>query len=246
MFPNQPSGQPEQQPPYQPPTPPQPYQPPAPQQPYPQPGYQQPYQQQPSQSPLDYLNQIAPQQSAKKPIFKGIRGIIAIGIILVVVVSILAIVVNVATSGQTAPAQQMAARLASTQEIADGAQRNLKSSELRGVNSNLRIFLTNTNRDIATPLLAVDVTVAKLDEKVTAAETARSTKTSERLEDARLNAIYDRTYAREMAFELATLLSLMQQVYNQTSSASLKEFLDTTYKNLEPTQQAFAAYNEGS
>ena len=199
----------------------------------------------PQQSPLDYLNQIAPQQVVKKPLFKGIRGVIAIGLVLVVIVSILAIVLNTTSSSQSAPGQQLAAHLVSAKKIADGAQTHLKSSELRGVNSNLRIFFTNTNRDIATPLMAVNVSFAQQDKEVTAAETARAASTSERLENARLNAIYDRTYAREMAFELATIMTLMQQVHKQTNSVSLKEYLDGTYKNLEPTQKAFAEYNEG-
>jgi len=252
MFPNQPQDQPGQQP-YQPPAQPQPYVPPVsvpPQlQPYQQapqqPGNPFPPPNVPQQSPLDYLNQIAPQQVQKKPVFKGMRGIIAIGLILVVLVSILAIVVNSLTSGQSAPAQELAARLISTKAIADEAQTDLKSSELRGVNSNLRLFFTNTNRDIAVPLMAVNVDFTEQDKTVTANETARSALTSERLEDARLNAIYDRTYAREMAFELATMMTLIQQVYNQTNSASLKEYLNETFENLKPTQQAFAEYNEG-
>jgi hypothetical protein len=242
MFPNQPG----QQPPYQPPQQPQPYQPPTPE-PFPQ--QQMPQQNtgfpQPQQSPLDYLNQIAPQQAPKKPVFTGLRGIIIIGVILIVIVSILGLVLNIINSGNTLPAQQLGARLTSLQTIADAAQTNLKSSALRSTNSNLRIFLTNTNRDIATPLLAAEVDLEKLDKNVTAAETTRSEATTARLDDARLNAIYDRTYAREMAFELAALLSLMQQVYNGTSDPALRKYLDEVYKNLEPTQKSFADYNEG-
>lgn len=265
MYPNQPG-----QDPYQPPAQPaQPYQPPVqpqpqpngqyrqvqqPQQPQPyyppvytqgQPIVSQPYPQPQAETPLDYLNQIAPKQPVKQPLFKGIRGVILIGLILVVVVSILALVINIATSGQSSPAQQLALRLSSNQKIADAAQTDLKSSELRGLNSNLRLFFTNTNRDIATPLLAVNVKVKQIDPALTATEKARSERVSTRLENGRLNAIYDRTYAREMAYELATLLSLMKQVYNQTNDPQLRKFLSTTSENLVPTQEAFENYNDG-
>ena len=176
--------------------------------------------------------------------FKGVRGLVAIALIAVVVVSILALVLSAVNAQQRGPAQQMGARLVSTAKISTDAQKNLKSSELRSLNSSLRLVLTNANRDSAEPLSRIDVNVTKIDGGVQAAETARTTAITNRLEDARLNAIYDRTYAREMSYEVATLMTLLQQVYKQTNSESLKKFLDTTYKNLEPTQKALAAYNE--
>lgn len=176
--------------------------------------------------------------------FKGVRGLVAIALIAVVVVSILALVLNAVNAQQRGPAQQMGARLVSTAKISTDAQKNLKSSELRSLNSSLRLVLTNANRDSAEPLSRIDVNVTKIDGGVQAAETARTTAITNRLEDARLNAIYDRTYAREMSYEVATLMTLLQQVYKQTNSESLKKFLDTTYKNLEPTQKALPAYNE--
>ena len=68
--------------------------------------------------------------------------------------------------------------------------------------------------------------------------------TEERLEDARLNAVFDRTYAREMEYQLATLLALMERVYSSTSSSSLKEYLEESYDNLEPLHEQFAAFDE--
>lgn len=244
MYPNQnqdPGQQPQQ--PYQPPQqPPQPF----PQQSFPpqqQPYQPQPYAQPQAQSPLDYLNQIAPQGPVKKPMFKGIRGLIIVGLIAVVIVSILAITLNVVNGQRGVPAQQMAARMVSTGEIADKARQGLKSTELRSLNSSLRIILTNATRESAAPLSVINVDIAKLDSSVTAKDAARVEQITARLEDARLNAVYDRTYAREMAYEVATLMTLLQQVYSQTSSNSLKTFLESTYNNLEPTQKALAEYN---
>lgn len=219
MYPQQPTP-----PPYQ-PTPP-PYQPPA-------------------GPPIDYLNQIAPQTPPRSPVSK-VKKLIIFGLLAVIVVIIISITMNAITGAQRAPAQTLAARLTETQKIADDSQDKLKSSELRSFNSDLRIYFTNTLRDAAEPLGKADVNMKKIDGNTLKKEEAAAEKTTERLEDARLNAIFDRTYAREMAYQLETLLVLMQQVYSSTRSESLKTFLDDSYKNLQPIQQGFEEFNEST
>lgn len=189
---------------------------------------------------IDYLNQIAPQAPKRKLPFTKMQLIIfgALGIVLITVL-ILAATLN--GSGSKKPTQQLAARLQSTQTIVVDAKTKLKNSQLRALNSNLDIYLTNTNRDIAAPLLKDKVDVAKLDPAVVTAEAGADI--SLRLEDARLNAIYDRTYAREIAYRLDTIVSLMRQIYESTSNKDLKTFLDSAYTNLEPTQKAFEDFN---
>lgn len=193
---------------------------------------------QPSYS-IDYLNQIAPQQtkrsllSNKQLIIGGILGAI------VVIVIVMSIILN--AGGGTKPSQQLAARLQSTETIVADANSAIKSSQLRALNSSLKIFLTNANRDIAAPLLRDGITVTKIDKNIIASEAG--TDITERLEDARLNAIYDRTYAREIAYRLQTIITLMRSIYESTRNQELKEFLSTAYTNLEPTQKAFADFN---
>jgi hypothetical protein len=193
-------------------------------------------------SPGDYLNQIAP-QTPKKPLFRlsGLRLILAVIAGLVVVVSIFALVINAVSASRRHPLEQLSARLTATESIVADAQDNLKSSELRSLNRSLKIFLTNTNRDIAEPLLDSGVNVKKLDKDTVAKESGEDI--TSRLEDARLNAVYDRTYAREMAYQLETIITLMKQIYRSGGSDSLKSFLVTAYGNLEPTQQSFADFN---
>lgn len=193
-------------------------------------------------SPLDYLNQIAP-PTPKKPIFRltGLPLILAIVGVLVAVVAVLSLVLNIVGNSNRQPLEQLAARLATTETIVNDAQKNLKSSELRSLNSNLKIFLTNTNRDIAEPLLSSGVKIDKMDKSIVAKESGDEI--VERLEDARLNAVFDRTYAREMAYQLETIIALMKQIYSSTGNSSLKAFLNETYSNLEPTQKSFAEFN---
>ena len=194
--------------------------------------------------PTDYLNQIAP-QTPKKPLFTfGIKQLILIGAGLVVLVIILAIVIGSITGSKKDPVEHLAARLTATQAVANDAQANLKSSQLRSANSNLKLYMTNTNRDIVAPLMAVGINSAKISKSITTAESTAAL--SARLEDARLNAVYDATYAREMAYQLGTTLTLMNQIYKSTGSASLKTFLKSAYTNLQPIQETFSNYSSAT
>jgi hypothetical protein len=198
-----------------------------------------PNQQQPPTSAADYLNQISPQAPKKR--FLGRKELIVASVLaaLVLLVVILAVALN--AGGGTNTPKQLAARLISTQTIVDDAQSKLKSTELRTLNSNLSIYLTNTNRDIIEPLAAVKVDIKKIDKSITTAEAG--TDITARLEDARLNATYDRTYAREIAYQLEKIGALMRQLYTSTKSVKFKTFLDGAYTNLAPTQKAFETFN---
>jgi len=194
-----------------------------------------------AQTPLDYLNQIAP-QAPKKSLFRlGLPQVIFLVVGVIALFIILAVVSSSVANSRTEPLERLTVRLGATQKIVTDAQDNLQSSKLRSLNSNLALYLTNTNRDIATPLLAAGISPSKIDKTIVASES--TAELTARLEDARLNAVYDRTYAREMAYILGNLLTLMKQTYSGTNSTSLRAFLNTSYENLEPTQQSFANFS---
>jgi hypothetical protein len=198
----------------------------------------------PNPNSADYLNQIAP-QTPKRPLLRPTPKLFAIiGGGLVLLIIILSITVNIVSSAQRDPLRHLAARLESTAEISADAQMNLKDSKLRSLNSSLSLFLTNTNRDIVAPLAASGVEVGKIGKEIVQKESGDDVEAT--LEDARLNAKYDRVYAREMSYVLQNLLTQMQDIYASTGNQSLKEFLQTTYRNLEPTQASFDAYNTAS
>jgi hypothetical protein len=192
-------------------------------------------------SPSDYLNQIAPQQQRNKfdLLSQKPSHVVLMALGLVSVIILIASIIGL-MSGNGNDIEHLAARLTSTQSTAASATENIKSPQLRALNSSLQLYLTNTIRD-ATPIFVRNgVKMDSLSNSVKSAES--NTKMLAVLEDARLNAIYDRTYAREMAYQLDTLITLMRKVYNNTSSKSLKNFLSTAYKSLEPTQKQFADY----
>jgi hypothetical protein len=77
-------------------------------------------------------------------------GIIAIGFL--VIISIVGLLASLA-GGNIGDTERLAARLQATQDIVHSAKPNISNHELRALNSNLDIYLTNTLRD-ATPILA--------------------------------------------------------------------------------------------
>ncbi len=225
----------------------QPYQTPTPQQ-IETPAQTDSYPSQPAAAPpqpvvpqysIDYLNQIAPE--AKKP---GLDNrmflfIIGGGLVLAAIVGMLTLFSG--GNGPTEKMQTLAARMATLQTVTEKSQKNIKSNALRSTNSSLNIFLTDANHDIAEPLMNNGVDVKKIDKKIETAE--KGEELTKKLEDARLNAVFDRVYAREMSYQLSTVESLMNSIYRQTKSKSLKAFLKETDGNIAPIIKQLDGFN---
>ena len=145
------------------------------------------------------------------------------------------------SSGGTSPIQTLSARLVSTTNTVTSANKNIKNTKLRALNSSLNIYLSNTTRDLAPILVINKIDAKKPNKSITKAESNVAMLAV--LEDARLNAVYDRVYAREMNTQLEKILLLMNQINKTTKSSQTKTFLDNAIKNLEPIQKQFADYN---
>jgi hypothetical protein len=189
----------------------------------------------------DYLNQIAskPQKKSLIPKSKPVMiGVIAIGFL--ILVTIVGVVASVA-SGSVGDTEKLAARLQATQSVVESAKPNIKNSQLRGFNSELSTYLITIVSNEAPILAKHNINVNKLSKNVIASES--DAKILATLEDARLNAIYDRIYASEMAHQLDITMILMQKIYKSTNDSNLKNFLSNAYQTLQPTQKQFADYN---
>jgi hypothetical protein len=198
-----------------------------------------PYQQ--PQVPSDYLDQIAAPQQVKtlNPVL--LWGLIG-GVLLLAIVVIMGVMSG--SKGDTSSSLAgVAARFNNLQSVAVGAQENLQSSELRTLNSSLALSLTNSNRDLAAPLKSQDINLKDKKDRTVIASAAEFAKLDTRLEDARLNAVFDRTYAREVTYQLKTLRSDMAVLYKKSKSKSLKTALATADTNLKPLVEGFAASN---
>jgi len=194
------------------------------------------------QPPANYLDQIAPKPQkgsgilGNKPVFFGLIGIAILALILVV-----GLAIN-ASANNIAPTERLAARLVSTKDTVDQSKDNIKSTQLRKINSDLGIYLTNTIRDI-TPILAQNnIKIDSLPKKATLAESNQRLLAT--LEDARLNVRFDRVYANEMSTQLEDTVILMRQIHKSTSSAKLKTFLANSIDTLSQTQQDFSNFND--
>ncbi|MES2631267.1 MAG: hypothetical protein V4611_04910 [Patescibacteria group bacterium] len=197
------------------------------------------------QLPRDYLDQIAP-QAPKTSFVLGRKRLILLGAVAaIIVVILLSAIVGAIGNSKKEPWERLAARLAATSEVTQSSEGKIKNSQLRSTNSNIKISLTNTQRDLEAPLTTAGINAKKLSATVVTQESSEAM--LERLEDARLNAKYDSTYAREMSYQLANLLTLLSQMYNSTSSESNKTFLKSTYDSFKPayeTLSEFSASNE--
>jgi hypothetical protein len=191
---------------------------------------------------IDYLNQIAPKPQKKGLSSRGFLMVVGGGLVVAVIVGILAL--SSGGSGPTKNMQTFAARVQTLEKITAGAQKNIKSNDLRGTNVNLTLFLTNTDQNMTKPLANNSVDVKKLDKDIVAAE--KGDALTAKLENARLNATFDRTYAREMIYQLTALETLMKSIYNSSKSKSMKDFLQTADDSLLPIKKQFDTFDASS
>lgn len=193
------------------------------------------------QVPLDYLNQIAP-QAPKKTVFSwNLRTIIFAVLSVIALIILIASIAGALAGSSKEPWQRMSARLDATTVVVNDATSHVKSSQLRSINSDLKLYLTNTKRDLATPLAQLGVDLKKIPESITTSE--NSTGITERLENGRLNARFDSTYAREMTYQVARILSQLQVLYASNVGPQTKAIIKTAYDNLQPTYKTLSEFS---
>lgn len=179
---------------------------------------------------IDYLNQIAPPPPKSTMSNKLFFGVVIGGLLLTAIVGFL--LLSTASPSNSARMLELATKLQMLQEISTKAGDSITSNQLQSINGNLATQLTNATQAMAAPMAASNVDVKKINKKAT--DTAGGEALANKLEDARLNAVYDRTYAREMTYQLSSIFGLMRQINSQTKKADTKKFLEETSNNLGP------------
>ncbi|MBR2589163.1 hypothetical protein IKE84_02395 [Candidatus Saccharibacteria bacterium] len=201
----------------------------------------------------DYLEKIAADTRTGKPVKKGILGTISNlpsttkklilgGIIAVFVVMIFGILLSSGDKNKEIDYVDMInLRTANIIKSIQDYNKKVKSSELRSMGNSLKAVLTETNYAIGTSLKEdFGVKNSKPNkEKTEEDEVAWSTEMNTELENGRLNAILDRVYARELAYQIAMLISLEQETYGKTNKDNLKNILTTSMNNLEQLHGQF-------
>lgn len=196
------------------------------------------------QTPLDYLDQIAPQPPKKRGFGLNVKTVaIAAGGLLALLL-IIGIVAGVASNSPASDWQRLSLRLVTTETIAEDSDAIIKNSQLRSINSEIKLYITDTTRDLNARLEAKKIDPEKASDTVVAAEA--NADMLDRLESGRLNAKYDSTYAREMTYQLGTILALYQKLNNSTNNSADKDFLANAYKNLASIQERLADFSASS
>lgn len=196
------------------------------------------------QTPLDYLNQIAPEKPKRSGFGLNLKTVlIGAGGILVLTI-VVAIIASSIGSGAKENWERLSLRLDATEAIAEASDARIKNSQLRSINSEIKLYLTDTKRDLTERLDARAIETDAISDSLVLEES--NTEMTERLESGRLNAKYDSTYAREMTYLLGTILVLYQTLYTSANSAADTAFLENAYDNLEPIEQRLAKFSASS
>ncbi len=210
--------------------------------PYP-PNQQPPASQYPQPTvPSDYLNSIAAPTPVKilNPLI--LWGLIAAALIVIIIVVV--VVASTAGSGSGKNLAGVGARASTLREVSAAAQKNIQSSQLRTLNSSLTLVLTDANRELTAPLKAQEINLKDAKNTSIVAVKKDFADLEKRLEDARLNGVFDRTYAREMTFQLKTLNTDMGSLYDSSRSKSLKKILNDANETLTPLIEEFNSFND--
>lgn len=207
---------------------------------------------QPSQTPqpanphqdfsIDYLNQLDPHhKKAGGPSPKVMIGAIVVGILALAFFAF-----TLLSGGSSTPSDRVIAinlRLQTLQTISKTQHKKLRDNKLQATDGNLAIYLTNTLRDIEKPATAAKIDLKKVSKERLATEASYKTKLDDAFRDAHLNAQLDTTYARQMAYELSVLRSLMTKLKASSGSKSVKEFVDTSTPSLDAIEKDFETFS---
>ncbi|MDR1032489.1 MAG: hypothetical protein LBL84_00565 [Candidatus Nomurabacteria bacterium] len=203
-----------------------------------------PIQPAPSANPpgAEYLDQIAVKPKSKTGFF-SVRMLVLLGLLVVSIVSFVAIAASSSGKSPKANSETLYLRVSNLQKTADKFHKHLKSSSLRAINATYRTQLTSVAQELSGQLPKLDIKTDKIDKKVKADETTRIDKINQELEDARLNVQLDRNYAKEMAYQIELVVSLMQKI-EKSAKKDYKTMIESTLPKLESMANQFSKFTD--
>lgn len=188
----------------------------------------------------DYLNQISAQARPEKksklnfmnsPIFKvSIGGIIAL-ILIVIIGSIL----TSSSGGIKSRSISLKYHIDNTLNIISTYQPDIKSSNLRSSSASLYSVLSNTSRELTDYLIGNFNYADGSETYQTDFENAsmNSAILESDLFNAKINGILDKVYASKMAYEISSIMSEENTIYDSTDDAYFQSILSASYQSLE-------------
>lgn len=194
----------------------------------------------PDPNAADYLDQIsgpATQNTVSPFVLWGLIG----GVLLVVVLFL----VLLASSGGPNLGERLSSyiyRIQSLKELSDDSAKTIQSSELRAYNGSMNAILVGAEQE-ATSFLATSG-VEKLKklppEHPVAVEFSELATT---LDDARLNVVFDATYARQVAYQLSQLRAEITTLQDEAKDEEFKAALEETDTDLQPIIKQFNEFS---
>lgn len=177
-----------------------------------------------------YLDTIATPQTQHTLNPKLLWGLIFGGLLLVGV-----FLMMLFSSGGPSNSERMTSflyRVQSLKGLVDTSTDTLKSSQLVAANASLSSILTGIQSETAASVKSGKEKVASKPPKGSAILTEYE-EINQKLETARLNVSFDRTYAREVAYQITKLRTEMVPIYEDSSSKELRNFLETADEDLK-------------
>jgi hypothetical protein len=195
---------------------------------------------QPETNPGDYLDSIASQTQVKTMKPWMLWALIGGGLLIVI---IFAMMLLGGGPKEDDKLKGFVWHVQALETLTKDDQKTIQSTNLRTINSSLTLILTNVDQGSTEPLTKAGVKKLSKAPK-NSPITAEFTKLSSTLEDARLNAQFDRVYAREVSYQIAKLRAEIKSLLKSTNSKSLKAYLQTTDSDVAPLQTQFSNFNE--
>ena len=197
---------------------------------------------------IDYLNKISSENQHEKSsdsLFssKPLKfGLIAVAVLALFILIFGAL--SNSTGKEKSVFERLNLRLTNVNSSITTYNKSVKSSALRSSGVSLASILEATSLSLTPFYEKYELDAKKPSEKISAGETALLDSLNLELENGKLNGILDRTYAREMTYQISLLLSLEVELYEKTKDEALKAALESSYTNLETIYPNFNDFSE--
>ncbi len=202
---------------------------------------------------MAYLQQIsaenrsAPAGNALSDLFSGKTFKILSVLVVVTLVVILALsVISAAMPKPTTVDSDLSRiylRSESLLETIKTYNSSVKSSELRAAGASLSAVLTDLSSNSAATLESA-YGLKTSDLKLSSADSALLSKTSDALASAKLNGLLDRSYASELSYQISHLLLLEDSALSKTSDSAVSDYLASSKSSLENLNLVFSNFSE--
>jgi hypothetical protein len=126
----------------------------------------------------------------------------------------------------------------------DSYGKQLYSSDLRALSSTLKTNLVNSARDLEILMPDISLNPNQVSKTVTANEEAYLTEYTSMLENARLNALLDRTYSSTTTLVISQLLTEINELLARNENRALEDLLQRTRTNFEQLRIHFQEFTD--